>query len=134
MKLTSVFKAPEASVVTGIGLGGAVLAIYGHALPPASDIRSADPHNVDVESSRKQAAWLSASLLGLVFLMTRDVNSLLIGGAALAGIDLMTKHANGVHPSTGKLVGRNDANTPPADNSEAYPLADYDDQSPSEEF
>ena len=49
MKLTSVIKAPEGSIAIGLAEAAAVYAIYMSALPTHTDIRSADPHNVDVE-------------------------------------------------------------------------------------
>jgi hypothetical protein len=127
MKLTSVIKAPEGSITIGLAEAAAVYVIYQSALPNHADIRAADPHNTDVESSRRAAAWKAASILGLVFLITQDLNSFLIGGAALAGIDYMVKHANGVHPATGKLAGPNEQ-SPPADNDVAFPVPDYADQ------
>lgn len=125
MKLTSVFKAPEGSITVGLAEAAAVYAIYSAALPSHTDIRAADPHNADVESARKAAAWKAAAMLGLVFLITHDLNSFLIGGAALGGIDYMTKHANGIHPATGKLAGP--SAELPADNDVAFPLPDYTD-------
>src|SRR6266567_1539528 len=127
MALTSVLKAPDTQVTVGLAEAAAVYVIYQSALPNHADIRSADPHNRDIESARKVAAWKAASILGLVFLITQDVNSFLIGGAALAGIDLMTKHANAVHPGTGKMS----ANVAPADNIGAFPLPDYGSYEPA---
>lgn len=128
MALTTIFKSPESSVVTGLAEAAAVYAIYNASLPPMADIRSADPHNTDVESLRRAAAWKSAAVLGLVFLLTHDLNSALIGGAALAGIDLMVKHSNGVNPTTGQLAGRPAAGMP-ADNDVSMGLPDYTDTS-----
>ncbi len=128
MKLTSVIKAPENSITIGLAEAGAVYVIYQSALPNHADIRSADPHNTTVESARKAAAWKAAAILGLVFLITQDLNSFLIGGAALGGIDLMDKHANAVHPATGKLSGP--ADVAKADNDVAFPLPDYTDTQP----
>lgn len=125
MKLTSVFKAPEGSITVGLAEAAAVYAIYQSALPNHADIRSADPHNTDVEATRKRAAWKAGAVLGLVFLVTQDLNSFLIGGLALAGIDIMVKHANAVHPETGKLAGP--AAVLPGDNEAAFPLPDYAD-------
>ncbi len=124
MKLTSVIKAPENSITIGLAEAAAVYIIYQSALPTHTDIRSADPHNIDVEGARKVAAWKAAAVLGLVFLITQDLNSFLIGGAALGGIDLMVKHANAVHPATGKMSGPEPAS---ADNDVAFPLPDYAD-------
>lgn len=125
MNLTSVIKAPENAITIGIAEAVAVYAIYQAALPAHTDIRAADPHNTDVEASRKRAAWMSAGVLGLVFLMTRDVNSFLIGGFTLAGVDFMVKHANAVHPATGKMAGPSDFVQ--ADNDVAFPLNDVTD-------
>jgi hypothetical protein len=124
-KLTSVIKAPEGSVTIGLAEAAAVYAIYQGALPNHADIRSADPHNSDIEAARKAAAWKAAAMLGLVFLLTHDLNSFLIGGAALTGIDYAVKHSNAVHPATGKLAGPQEGL--PADNDDAFPLPDYAD-------
>jgi hypothetical protein len=121
MPLSSVLKAPDSQVTVGLAEAAAVYVIYQHALPNHSDIRSADAHNTDIEASRKRAAWMSAALIGLVFFMTQDINSALIGGAALAGADLMIKHANAVNPATGKMH----ANAAPDGNVGAFPLPDY---------
>lgn len=127
MKLTSVFKSPEGSITVGLAEAAAVYAIYQSALPAHADIRSADPHNNTVEAARKAAAWKSASVLGLVFLITHDLNSFLIGGLALGGIDYMAKHANAVHPATGKLSGPDPSNV---QNDVAFPLPSYADTQP----
>jgi len=120
---------PENGVMAGLAEAGAVYVIYQSALPTHTDIRSADAHNTDVEASRKRAAWKSAAILGVVFLITQDVNAFLIGGAALGGIDLMVKHANAVTPSTGKMAGTDVSST---DNVNAFPLPDYNDSNDSD--
>lgn len=134
MALKSVLK-PDSSVMVGLAEAAAVYVIYQSALPSHADIRSAPAHDQTIDSARKAAAWKSGAVLGFVFLLTQDVNSFLIGGLALGGIDIMTKHANGTNPQTGKLQapgatitttqGQQQASGP--DNAEAYPLADYSD-------
>lgn len=123
--MSSVLK-PDSAVMVGLAEGAAIYAIYNSALPPVADIRVAAAGNRDVEAARKAAAWKSAAVLGVVYLMTRDLNAFLIGGLALAGIDIMVKHADGVHPSTGKLADT--AGSTAADN--VYPLPDYDSAAP----
>ena len=134
MGLKSVLK-PDSSVMAGLAEAAAVYVIYQAALPAHVDIRSAPAHNTDIEAARKAAAWKSAAVLGFVFLLTQDINSALIGGLALAGIDLMTKHANGVNPATGKLAPGAAITAPPdmpaaAGNATAFPLPDYATGSP----
>ncbi len=132
MALKSVLK-PDSSVMVGLAEAAAVYVIYQSALPSHADIRSAPAHDQTIESARKAAAWKSAAVLGFVFLLTQDVNSFLIGGLALGGVDYMTKHSNGVNPSTNKLQDApgstiiSAGGAQQADNSEAYPLADYSD-------
>lgn len=135
MALKSVLK-PDSSVMVGLAEAAAVYVIYQSALPSHADIRSAPAHDQTIDSARKMAAWKSAAVLGFVFLLTQDVNSFLIGGLALGGVDYMTKHANGVNPQTQKLQapgstitqmqGQQQAAGAP-DNAEAFPLADYAD-------
>lgn len=122
MSLKSVLK-PDSSVMTGLAEAAAVYVIYQSMLPNHADIRSAPPHNTDVESARKAAAWKSAAVLGFIFLLTQDLNSFLIGGLALAGIDYSVKHANGINPSTGKLDGA--TITQPPGNEQAFPMPAY---------
>lgn len=135
MAFKSVLK-PDSSVMVGLAEAAAVYVIYQSALPSHADIRSAPAHDTTIESARKAAAWKSAAVLGFVFLLTQDLNSFLIGGLALGGIDILTKHANGVNPSTGKLQPAAGSAITSAngtqqdaqpDNSEAFPLADYTD-------
>lgn len=127
MSLKSVLN-PEGSIMAGLAEAAAVYTIYGAALPNHADIRSAQAHNPDIEAARKAAAWKSAAVLGFVFLLTRDLNSFLIGGLALGGIDYFYKHSNGVNPATGKLdSGGASITSAPAEagNEQAFPMPDY---------
>jgi len=123
MGLKSIIKAPENAMLVGLGEVAVIYTLYQKAVPNDTDVRAASALDRDVEAARRHAAWQSAFLIGLVFLITNDLNSAVIGGAGLAGIDLMTKHANGVNPNTGKLTGR-EAVAP--ENDVAFPLPSYD--------
>lgn len=94
---------PDSATTVGLLTAAGVYLIYNNALPNATDVRSAMPHDATVESERKQAAVKSSALIALVFLVARDLNSYIISGAALVGIDYMYKHSNGVHPATNRL-------------------------------
>ena len=103
MALKSLLPNPGSGVALGLGELVAVYLIYNSQLPSGADIRAGNPNNTDIESSRKSAAWKSAALIGLVFLLTRDLNSFIVSGAGLTGIDYATKHHNAINPSSGKL-------------------------------
>lgn len=129
MSLKSVLKPPE-SITIGIAEIAAVGLIYQSALPNHADIAAAAPHDATIETARKKAAWKSAAVLGFVFLLTQDLNSFWLGGLALAGFDLMTKHSNGVNPATNKLAaapGSSITGAAMEPNDTAFPVADYAD-------
>jgi len=105
--------------MVGILTAAGVYLIYNNALPSAADIRTTPADNPDVESARKAAAWKSAALITLVFLVARDLNSYIISGGALIGIDYMYKHSNMVVPGTGKLTGSGGG-------AMVYPMPEYD--------
>jgi|SRR5215469_2391343 len=110
---------PDSATTVGVLTAAGVFLIYQNALPSAADIRTTPANNPDVESARKAAAWKSAALITVVFLVARDLNSYIISGMALVGIDYVYKHSNAVMPGTGKLEG---APMP----SGGYPMPDYD--------
>lgn len=101
--LKSVFTSPEGGVMGGLATALAVLFIYNNALPSHADIRTGDANNQDIESARKGAAVKSTALVGLVFLITRDLNTFILSGATVVGIDYLAKHHNAINPQTGTL-------------------------------
>lgn len=119
---------PDSATMVGLLTAAGVYLIYNNAVPNLTELRAAPPHDGDVETSRKHAAIKSAVLVGLVFVVARDINSYIISGAALVGIDYMVKHANGTHPMTGKLdISTTDQVSPGL--ATAYALPDYTDSS-----
>ncbi len=116
---------PDSATTVGILTAAGVYLIYNNALPTAVDIRTAPPHDGDIEAERKAAAWKSALLIGVVFLVARDLNSYIISGAALVGIDYMYKHANATNPQTGKLDTSGNGGSVAPSLTQAYPLPDY---------
>lgn len=116
----------DSGTMVGLLTAAGVYLIYNNALPNAADIRVSQPHDQDVETERKHAAWKSVALVGIVFLVSRDLNSYIISGASLVGIDLMYKHANAVHPATGKIdTTSSDGSSIAPSLSGAYPMPDY---------
>jgi hypothetical protein len=125
MSLTSKLN-PSNSVMTGLANGAIVIAIYQHSMGAGIlDMRTAQPHNTDIETSRKQAAYLSAAVLSVVFLLTRDRNAAMIGGLVLAGVDLTVKHANAVSPETGKIQAEAGSVSIDPSMAQVYPMPDY---------
>lgn len=122
MKLKSILS-PDTSVLLGVANGAIILGIYQHNLPNTASIRTADPHDKDIEGGRKMAAWTAAAFLAFMYLLTRDRNSFLIGGLTLGAVDITVKHSNGLNPSTGKLHA--DAESIAPEMANVYPMPDY---------
>jgi len=121
---------PDSATMVGLLTAAGVVLIYQNALPNLTDIRAANPDNSDVEHNRKMAAWESAALVAVVFMVSRDLNSYLISGAALVGVDYVTKHNNSIHPATGKF----DSSTESIASTETYPVENYQAQSDSGDY
>lgn len=103
MAFKSLLPNPGSGVALGLGIAISSYLIYQSALPSHADMRQGNPNNDDLESARKGAAVKSAAVLGVVFLLTHDLNTLIVGGLAIGGIDYMAKHHNAINPATGKL-------------------------------
>lgn len=103
MAFTSILK-PEGSVGMGIATGVLVYAVYDRSLPPVAIIHATDARDVNVEASRKKAAWASAGVISAITLLTKDVNVLVLGAVVLFALDMHTRHANASNPVTGDLV------------------------------
>lgn len=101
--MKSKLRGPEGATTVGLLTAAGIYLIYNNALPSIADVREASPDNASAESSRKTAAWTSAALIGLVYVVSRDINSYLISGAALVAVDAMHKHANQINPHTNKV-------------------------------
>jgi hypothetical protein len=122
--MLSKLRATDSATMVGVITAAGVYLIYENALPKVTDLRMNDPHDDVVESARKGAAWKSALLIGVVFLVARDLNSYMISGAALVGIDYMYKHANAIHPHTNAVDTVSDG-TSMAPSLDTTPLPEY---------
>jgi hypothetical protein len=121
MSLTSVFKSPDASIATGLAEAALVIGIYSHNLPQSANVRyNPQPHDKNLEACRKAAAQESLGVLAILFLLTRDWNSFLIGGAVLTGVDMYMKHHNATVPGSGAIAGAAVAGAVQPDQDMAY--------------
>jgi hypothetical protein len=91
------------AVEVGVLVGVADLLIFQHFMPPVTDIRRAEPFNGDIESSERTALLVTVGFTLLVSGFVRSLDTFLIGGAVIVGVDFAFKHANAVNPDTGKL-------------------------------
>jgi hypothetical protein len=106
----------------GVLVGIVDVEIWRHFVPSVADIRTAEPFNSDIEAAER-TALIAGTLFTLVVAgFTRSLEVFAIGGLALVALDYSVKHANAVHPATGKMA----APMPTASGlSESYPMPDY---------
>lgn len=95
---------PDQSVLTALATAGAVFAVYTVAMPSLSEVHAANPHNQAIDSGRKKAMITAIGLVSGAFLLTKDVNVFIAGGAVFLGEEWSYRHANASHPETGKVV------------------------------
>lgn len=116
---------PDSATTVGILTAAGVYLIYSQSVPNVTDVRVNDANDEAVDTARKHAAWLSAALIVGVFVVARDLNSYIISGAALVGVDYIYKHNNAYDPHTGKLSGGDVRDISISDNV-VHPLPTYD--------
>lgn len=95
---------PEGSITLGAATAAMVYGLYNYSTPNLSTVSATLPHDQAIESGRKRAAWTSAAVVGAVALMTRDKTVFVLGGLMVVALDFHARHANSVHPETGKMV------------------------------
>jgi hypothetical protein len=96
---------PNESVMTGIAEAAIVYGVYAHNMPTSANVRANPlPNDQTLETVRKESAMECAGIIGLVFLLTRDWNSLIISGITLGAVDMWMKHHNATDPASNKAT------------------------------
>lgn len=95
---------PPVSIGTGLAVATLVYAIHANATPTLADIRSVDAHNQDIAGASRSADWLAAGVVAGVSLISKDGTVFVIGGIMVIGMAWLERHANAVHPDTGKAT------------------------------
>jgi hypothetical protein len=96
---------PEISIPAALALGVAVYGIFQVNLPNMTEVRAADMGNKDVESAERAATWESAGLVVTISLIAKDPTIFLVGGFITLALAWKYRHANMVHPATGRATG-----------------------------
>jgi thiamine transporter ThiT len=107
-------------VELGVMVGLVNTVIFLHYMPPVADVRSADAFNQQVESSERTALLATTIFTLLVAGFGRSIETFMIGGAVVVGVDFAFKHANAVNPSTNKMNAQNVGM-----GGSVHPLPDY---------
>jgi hypothetical protein len=94
---------PSESVMVGVAGVAVVYGIYQINMPNMTEVHGAKPHNQSVASSQKKAMWGSAATVGALFLLTKDATVFTLGGLMFLYEEWTYRHANAVHPGSGKV-------------------------------
>lgn len=132
MKLWNSILKPDQSVITALAVAGGVVAVYNTNLPTMVEVHAAPAHNDAVYASMKKAKWTSAALVTGAYLLTRDPNVFVAGGATFVAIEWMFRHANSVDPNTNSMTphsGHGLASPDVATTSDGMDYSGYADES-----
>jgi hypothetical protein len=102
LSMKSILK-PSESVMAGLATAGFVYGVYQLNLPSMTEVHGANPHNQSVASSQKKAMWGSAAAVAGMFLLTKDATVFTAGALMFLYEEWGYRHANAVHPGTGKV-------------------------------
>jgi len=112
---------PSESVMTGLAEAAVVYGVYAHNMPTSANVRANPlPNDGTLETVRKESGIECAGIIGLVFLLTRDWNSLIISGITLGVVDMWMKHHNATDPATNKATPAMIPGTVQPDQAQAY--------------
>lgn len=100
---------PEASIGTGLAVGGIAFTVFNMSLPPLTDVRAAEPENGDVFSAERTATWVATGIVAGVAAITGDATVFIIGGTVVVALAWLYRHANEVNPVSGQASADTDA-------------------------
>jgi hypothetical protein len=115
---------PQNATTAGVMVGIVDVLIWRHFVPNMADVRTAQPFNTDIESAERTALLVGTFFTLVVAGFARSAEVFAVGGLVLVALDFATKHANAVHPDTGKMAGM-DAASQTAPLSDSFPMPDY---------
>jgi hypothetical protein len=95
---------PEGSLMLGTAVAAMSYGIYSFSVPNTAITTSTLPHDASIESARKKAAWTATAVVSAVSVLAKDKTIFILGGLVIVALDWHTRHANAVHPETGKVV------------------------------
>jgi hypothetical protein len=95
---------PEISLGASLAVMALDFGIFQLNMPVLADVKSADPHNSSVESSRVGATWTAVSACAALSLLAKDPNIFIFGGGFAVALSWFYTHANMTHPGTGQVT------------------------------
>lgn len=93
----------ENSVILSLAAAALVTGIYSQKLGPVSDAHATDANDGNMKAALKKAGWEAVMLVGAMWLLARDHNIAILGGAAIIAEELSYRHAIMTEPGSGQI-------------------------------
>ncbi len=87
---------PEISLGASLAIMALDFGVYQLHMPVGADIKSSDPHNQAIDSSRKAAAWTAIGASAALSLAAREPNIFIFGAGFAVVLDWYYRHAYAV--------------------------------------
>jgi len=95
---------PEISLGASLAVMALDFGIFKLNMPAMADIKSSNPHNQAIDSSRKAATWTAVSASAGLSLLAKDPNLFIFGAGFAVVLDWYFRHANYTEPSSGQVT------------------------------
>lgn len=96
--------APADSMTVSLATAAGVLVIYGSKVGPVADVHATTPGDANINASIKKAGWEALALVTAMTLLSRDLNTLILGGAAIILEHTMYLHGEMASPANGQIT------------------------------
>jgi hypothetical protein len=95
---------PADSMTISMATAGGVFVIYGGKIGPAADVQTTPPGDPSMNSAIKKAGWESLALVAAMTLLSRDLNTAILGFAAIVLEHTIYLHSEMASPGTGQIT------------------------------
>jgi hypothetical protein len=95
---------PSDSIINAGATVALVYGIYQLEVGQVSSVRMTEPDNSHLNNTIKTAGLLGLATIAGMCIMSRDLNPVILGGAALIAIHIHYRHSNLVDNQTGMLA------------------------------
>lgn len=93
----------ENSVITSLAVAAVVTGIYGSKVGPVADVHATNAGDINIAGSIRKAGIEAGALVVGVWLLSRDHNVMILGGATIIANELSYRHAAMTNPANGKI-------------------------------
>lgn len=104
MDLSKPLLGRENSILASLATVGLVVAIYNASAGPVADVHATQANDLNMGKGISKGGWLSVATVAGIFLLAKDLNVVILGGAAIGVEELFYRHAWMTHPDTGQIA------------------------------